>query len=104
MADTLNKQPAESRLYDMDFSPRIATTEILSGVPTVSEKTVNQDTGAKTVSTDLTIGTASISGQIAQVRISGGLDGVLYEITFVSGTSLGNTVEAEGLLLVQDLI
>jgi hypothetical protein len=104
MADTLTKQPAESRLFDMDFSPRIATTEILSGIPAVSEKTVDPSTGVKTVSTDLSFGTASISGQIAQVRISGGLDGVLYEVTFVTGTSLGNTVEAEGLLMVVDTI
>ncbi len=104
MADTLTKQPSESRLYDMDFSPRIAAAENLTGTPTVSEKTVNQDTGVKTVSTDLTIGIPTSSLQIAQVRISGGLDGVLYEVTFVASTTLSNTVEAEGLLLVQDTI
>lgn len=104
MADTLRKQPAESRLYDMDFSPRIAAGENLSGTPTVSEKTVNQETGAKTSSSDLTFGSATISGQVAQVRVAGGLDDVLYEVTFLASTSLGNTVEAEGLLLVQDTI
>jgi hypothetical protein len=104
MADTLNKQPAESRLYDMDFSPRLATGENLSGVPTVSEKTVNQDTGVKTASTDLNFSTPTINLQVTQVRIGAGLDGVLYEVTFLANTSLGNIVEAEGLLLVQDLI
>ena len=54
-------------------------------------------------STDLTIGTATILVQVAQVRISVGLDNVLYEITFVATTDLGNTVEAEGLLLVRDI-
>jgi hypothetical protein len=104
MADTLRKQPAESRLFDMDFSPRIASAESLIGTPAVSEKTVDQETGEKTVSTDLTIGTATISGQVAQARISGGLDEVLYEVTFLASTDLGNTVEAEGLLLVQDTV
>ena len=104
MADTLRKQPAESRLFDMDFSPRIATGEVLIGTPTVTEKTIDQTTGAKTVSSDLTIGTATILLQVAQARISAGLDGVLYEVTFVVSTSLGNTVEAEGLLLVQDTV
>lgn len=104
MADTLRKQPAESRLYDMDFSPRIATGEDLSGTPTVTEKTIDQSTGVKTSSTDLTFGTATILLQAAQVRIAGGLDGVLYEVTFLASTTLGNTVEAEGLLLVQDTV
>lgn len=104
MADTLSKQPSESRLYDMDFSPRIAAAETLTGTPTVTEKTINQDTGVKTVSTDLTIGIPTASGQLAQVRISVGLDGVLYEVTFKADTSLGNSVEAEGLLLVQDTV
>lgn len=104
MADTLSKQPSESRLYDMDFSPRIAVAENLTGTPTVTEKTIDQVTGAKAVSTDLTLGTATSSGQTAQVRISGGLDGVLYEVTFKANTTLGNAVEAEGLLLVQDTV
>ena len=104
MADTLTKRPSESRLYDMDFSPRIAATENLTGTPTVTQKVVNQDTGVKTSTTDLTIGIATVSLQKAQVRISGGLDGVLYEVTFVAATTLSNTVEAEGLLLVQDTI
>ena len=104
MADTLTKQPSESRLYDMDFSPRIAAAENLTGTPVVTEKTVDQDTGAKTVSSDLTIGIPTSSGQIAQVRISGGLDGVLYEVTFKASTTLSNSVEAEGLMLVQDTI
>ena len=103
MPQTLTKQPAEDRLYDMDFSPRLAAAENLTGTPTVSERTIDQTTGVKTISTDLTIGAASISAQVAQVRISVGIDGVLYEVTFVAATDLGNTVEAEGLLLVRDI-
>ena len=83
MPQTLTKQPAEDRLYDMDFSPRLAAAENLTGTPTVSERTIDQTTGVKTASTDLTIGTATVSVQVAQVRISVGLDNVLYEITRV---------------------
>lgn len=104
MADTLTKQPSESRLYDMDFSPRLAVGENLTGTPTVTEKTVDPNTGLKTVSTDLTFGIPTSALQIAQVRISVGLDGVLYEVTFVSNTTLGNIVEAEGLMLVLDTV
>ncbi len=103
MPQTLTKQPAEDRLYDMDFSPRLATGEDLTGSPTVSERTVDQNTGDRTASTDLTIGSATVSGQVAQVRISVGLPDVLYELTFVATTDLGNTVEAEGLLMVRDI-
>lgn len=104
MADTLTKQPAESRIYNMDFSPRIAAAEILTGTPVMTQRVVDQETGVKTVTTDLTLGVATVSGQIAQLRISLGLHAVLYEVTFLAITNLGNTVEAEGLLLVQDTV
>jgi hypothetical protein len=104
MPDTLDKQPSEDRLYDMDFSPRLAVTELLNAIPTMIEETVDQDDGSVTSSTDLTFGTPTISGQIAQCRISGGLDGVLYKVTFQNaGTDFANLVEAEGFLLVQDI-
>lgn len=103
MPNTLTKQPQEDRLYDMDFSPRLATAEILSGTPTVTERTVDQVTGVRTASSDLTIGTATVSAQVAQVRISVGLPDVLYELTWLATTDLGNTVEAEGLLMVRDI-
>ena len=103
MPDTLDKQPAEDRLFDMDFSPRLSAGESLTGTPTVSEQTVDQSDGTLTASTDLVFGTATVSGQIAQVRISVGLDAVLYKITFLATTDGGNTVEAEGFLHVADI-
>lgn len=103
MPDTLDKQPAEDRLFDMDFAPRLSDGESLTGTPTVTEETVDQDDGSLTTTTDLTFGTATVSGQIAQVRISVGLDGVLYKITFLATTDFSNTVEAEGFLLVQNI-
>jgi hypothetical protein len=104
MPDTLDKQPSEDRLYDMDFSPRLATGETLSGAPTMIEETVDQTDGSLTVSTDLTMGTPTISGQVAQVRISGGVDQTLYKVTFQDAlTTNANKVEAEGLLMVADI-
>ena len=104
MADTLDKQPSEDRLYDMDFGPRLSEGETLTGAPTMSEETVDQSDGSLTTSTDLTIGTPTVSGEIAQVRISAGLDGTLYKITFRdAGTSNANLVEAEGFLMVQNI-
>ncbi len=103
MPDTLDKQPQEDRLFDMDFSPRLASTELLTGTPAVTEQTVDQNDGSLTSSSDLTFGTATVSAQVAQVRISGGLADVLYKVTFLATTDLANTVEAEGFLLVQDI-
>ena len=103
MPDTLDKQPQEDRLYDMDFSPRLAAAESLTGTPGVTEQTVDQDDGSLTTTSDLTFGTATVSGQVSQVRISGGLADVLYKVTFLATTDFANTVEAEGFLLVQDI-
>jgi len=103
MPDTLDKQPQEDRLFDMDFSPRLADAESLTGTPTVTEETVDQDDGSLSSSSDLTFGTATVSAQVAQVRISGGLADILYKVTFLANTDFANIVEAEGFLLVQDI-
>ena len=91
MPETLCKQPSESFLYDMNFSSRMATSEVLTGITSVTESP-----------SGLTIGTPTYSGQIGQVRISGGTDGVTYTVTWLATTDAGNTIEAEGFLYVFD--
>jgi len=104
MPDTLDKQPSEDRLYDMDFAPRLATGETLTGAPTMIEETVDQSDGSLSTTAELTFGTPTVSGTVAQVRISGGVDGVLYKVTFRdAGTSNSNLVEAEGFLMVLNI-
>jgi hypothetical protein len=103
MPDTLDKQPQEDRLFDMDFSPRLSTGESLTGTPTMTQELVDQNDGSLSATTDLTIGVPTVSGQIAQVRISAGIDGNLYKVTFLATTDFANTVEAEGYLLVQNI-
>lgn len=103
MPDTLDKQPNEDRLYDMDFSPRLADAESLTGTPTMTQQEVDQQTGALSSTTDLTLGTPTVNAQVAQIRISGGVDGKLYKVTFLATTDLANTVEAEGFLMVQNI-
>jgi len=87
------KQPAESRLFTMEFAALLATGETLAGVTSVTD----DPTGT------LTLTGETYSGSQASVRIAGGTDGVTYKITFVVTTSAGNTLEAEGLLKVEDL-
>jgi len=104
MPDLLEKQPAESRLYDMDFAPKMVQTpaETISAVDSVGQEEVLAD-GSVVATTDLTFpSSATFTGQIAQQRIDAGVDGKTYKVTYTVSTDLGNTLEAEGLLLVID--
>jgi hypothetical protein len=105
MPDLLEKQPAESRLYDMDFSPKMVqgiSPEAISSVDSVTQQE-QQDDGTRIATTDLTFPTAAtFSLQVAQQRIEAGVDGKTYVVTYVVTTDLGNILEAEGLLLVID--
>jgi len=87
------KTPDEVRKYDMDFAADLASGDSLTGTPIVSEET----------STDLTITAVSISGSIAQCKISGGVDGRDYVVRWqVTTTTQSETLEALGRLQVID--
>lgn len=87
----LTKRPGESRLYDFDFAGVMATGETISTV-----------TGVTATPTGLTVGATSSSGTIAQVRLSGGTDRTIYELTCTVTTSASNTLELVGRLQVRD--
>jgi len=105
MPDLLEKQPSESRLYDMDFSPKMvqgSSPEALASVVSVTQLELLAD-GTRVATTDLTFnGAATFALQVAQQRIESGVDGKTYVVTYIVTTDLGNTLEAEGLLLVID--
>jgi hypothetical protein len=104
MPDLLEKQPAESRLYDMDFSPKMVQTpaELITSVDSVTQLEQQAD-GTRVPTTDLVFpSAATFSLQVAQQRIEVGLDGKTYVVTYIVSTDLGNILEAEGLLLVID--
>lgn len=104
MPDLLEKQPSESRLYDMDFSPKMVQSpaEVITSVDSVAQLEQLAD-GTRVSTTDLTFpSAATFSLQVAQQRIEVGLDGKTYVVTYIVSTDLGNTLEAEGLLLVID--
>jgi len=89
------KQPAESRLFAMDFTALLGVGETLAGVTSVT---------ALPASPALTLsGAATYSGAFASQRILGGTAGVRYKVTFVVTTSASNTLEGEGILQVKDL-
>lgn len=104
MPDLLEKQPSESRLYDMDFSPKMVQSpaELITSVDSVAQLEQLAD-GTRVATTDLVFpSSATFSLQVAQQRIEVGLDGKTYVVTYIISTDLGNTLEAEGLLLVID--
>lgn len=92
-AQTLIKQPGESRLYSMDFSGLLAAGETLASVDSVVDSPVG-------VTFD---GSPVASGVYAQQRISGGTSGIKYKVTMTVTTSAGNVLEGEGVLQVKDL-
>jgi hypothetical protein len=90
---SLIKQPAENRLYSMDFSGLLAVGEVLAGVTSVTA-----------LPADITLsGAPSYSGVYAMQRILGGTANTRYKLTFVVTTSAGNTLEGEGYLQVKDI-
>ena len=89
--EILDKQPSESRLYDIDFAPLLATGDTLTGTPTVT-----------TAQSGLTIAAPSLSTPKVQVRLSSGTDGTLYKLTVKSSTANGDTLETDIYLRVED--
>jgi hypothetical protein len=90
---TLVKQPAESRLYSMDFGANLNG----AGIASVTSVTATP--------TGLTVGASTISGTKVSFRCSGGTDGVTYKITvvIVDDAVDPNTLEGEGNLQVSEL-
>ncbi len=89
--EILEKQPTESDLFDIDFSPKLATGDTVTGVTSVT-----------TAQAGLTIGAPALSTPLVQVRISGGTDGILYKITALVTTANGNTLETDVFLRVEE--
>lgn len=98
MATVLNKQPAEDKLFDFDFSGKMRDGDSITSVGSVTQEKL----GLVSNSADLTLGSTAQSGQTGQVRISGGTDGEQYKIEMVVTTTDGDTLEGEGILTVRD--
>lgn len=95
---TTEKQVAEAVLLQFDFSADMAADETISTVSSVTP--VNQ--GEVGGSSNVSCGSNTASGQIAQTLCSGGTNLELYKITCIVTTSAGQTLETEGLLRVRN--
>ena len=91
----LEKRPADSRLYDLEFDALL--TQAGDTISSVTSFVVTP-----TTLSPLTFGTPVASGTRVQVRLSGGLSGVTYKITCVVASAGSDAVEGECNLLVLD--
>ena len=95
----LTKQPSETRTFSIDFAALMSTGETIeasSPAPVVT----SEITGGGT--TDLTIGTPTISGQVVLFTILGGTNCQRYRVECVITTSSAQVLEGDGILRVKD--
>lgn len=95
---TVEKQVAEAVIMQFDFAADMAEGETITGVTSVTP--VNQ--GEVGGSSNVSCGSNSASGQIAQTIVSGGTNLELYKISCLVVTSAGQTLETEGFMRVRN--
>lgn len=94
LLDRFNKQPAEIKKYQIDYSEWLATGETVTSVVTAVTllNPAADDVGEPT----LTVGTTQIvGGTVYEYYMSSGTDGKRYKVTFQASTSDSQTVESE---------
>ena len=103
--DTLQLQPNEGKVFDMDFVNLLIGAEAISSVNSVGQEKWDEATEAWVASTDLTFSVPAISGALVQVHISGVVDDTEYKITILVTTDAAtpNIHEGEGILVGIDL-
>ena len=89
--EILSKQPGESDIYDIDFAPKLRSSDNIASVTSVT-----------TAQSGLTIGSPAFSGQKVQVNISSGIDGTLYKLTAIIVSVAGHTKETDVFLRLEE--
>lgn len=101
LLDRFNKQPADIKKYQIDYSEWLATGETVNSVVTAVTllNPADGDVGEPT----MTVGTTQIvGGNVFEYYVSLGTDGKRYKITFQASTSDSQTVESEVEFRVND--
>lgn len=70
------KTPTEEKIVTFDFTIEAVAGSILSA-PTIAKSVIS---GTDPAAVSLTVGAPSVSGLQAQALVSGGLDGVVYQL------------------------
>lgn len=101
MLPVLEKQPGEKKLLDGDFSRQLRPGVALASVDQVTIATLSRQPDS--ADDDVPLGSTAVSGTVAQVWCNeGGTDRERYKVTFFCTDSLGQKLEAEGILLVKE--
>lgn len=90
--DVMSKDPAEERIYDMEFQEKLSGTETIASI----------DSSSVSPAGGLSIDSLAISGTRVQVRVSGGVAGTNYTVGIWAISSLGQKLEGEGVIEVRD--
>lgn len=92
--DIYTKRSPETIQYTFDFTPELGTGETVSSVSGVSQ----YEDGATT--TDLTIGSPTLSSPNVQVLVGGGTVRKVYVLECTAVTSAGQTLIVQGAVAV----
>lgn len=96
----LPQYTTESLTRGIDFTPQLSLTgDTFTGTPTV---TVSVLSGIDPTPQNILVGTPSLSANSMQIiqRISRGVAGVAYLLSFRCGTAQNNTLEQQGILYI----
>ena len=93
---TYEKQPAEYKDYDIDYTPWLTPAEdVISSVTTVVSSTAE-------ATPTLTVDLAQTTVYVAKLWLSGGTAGVKYKVTVRMETDAGRIDESELIFNVKD--
>ena len=94
----LCKQPTESRLFTMDFTSVLGSSEGVSSISGISSQKVGG------YATDLSITNSGISSDTKKVNmyIASGSNGTTYRVEVLVNTDAGQVLEGDGILYITD--
>lgn len=98
MAEQLQKQPWEERIYSFDFSPAMDADATLTSVDSIVVTLFN-GVGSPSV----VVSGEAVSGQAASAKLAGGTDGQVYTVRARVIDSTGQKLEADGKLKIKEL-
>ena len=93
------KTPTEEKLITFDFTIEAVAGSVLTN-PSVAKSVI---TGTDPGAAGLTVGGASVSGLQAQALVSGGLDGVTYQLTCTVDADNGEVHQILASLAVSEI-
>lgn len=92
----LCKQPAEKRKFSMDFAALLSSSELITGITSVTSEEINGGVS------DLTITGQAINGTKIEMFIEGGTSGITYRVEVTITTNGSQILQGDGILYVSD--